>query len=51
MKSENFIHRRVLIRTISMFPVYVEWTKASLRTTLLQNTKDELLLGREVAAM
>ena len=34
-----------------MFPVYVEWPKASLRTTLLRNTKEELLLEQEVAAM
>ena len=32
-----------------LFPVHLEWTKAGLRTTLLQNTKEQLLL--EVAAM
>ena len=51
LKSENFIHRRVLITAISMFPAYVEWPKASVRATLLWKTKEELRLEREVAAM
>ena len=32
-----------------LFPVYLEWTKASLRTTLLQSTRGQLL--QEVAAV
>ena len=51
VKSGYIIHRRILIRTISLFPVYLEWTKAILRTTLQQNIKEELLLGKKVAAM
>ena len=48
VKIGNIIHRRILITTIALFPVYLEWAKASLRTTLLQNNKEELLLGTEV---
>ena len=49
VKSGNIIHRRILITTISLFPVYLEWANSSLGTTLPQNTKEELLQGREVA--
>ena len=45
LQSGDFVHRRIL----SLFPVYLEWTKSSLRTTLIQNTRKHLLL--EVAAM
>ena len=44
LKSGDFIHRRIF----SAFPLYLEWAKSSIRTTL-RNTKEHLLL--EVAAM
>ena len=48
LKSRDFIYCPMLITVISLFPLYLEWTKASLRTILLQNTGEQLL--QEVAA-
>ena len=30
--------------SLSLFPVYLEWTKSSLRTTLIQSTREHLLV-------
>ena len=49
LKSRDFIYHRILITVISLFPVYLEWTTASLRTNLLQITREQLF--HEVAAM
>ena len=44
LKSGNFIFRGILITAVSQFPMYLEWAKASLKTILLQNTREQLLL-------
>ena len=44
LKSGNFTLRWVLILALFLCPMYLEWTKASLRTDLPQNTREKLLL-------